>query len=79
MPPASWRMGMPYAGLLIEDEADRVRAANKKIAALPGPLVIAQAASSVELERNSDAYCLNWLLEEVSTRMKTAAAGGMRA
>jgi len=29
-----------------------------------------------QLERDPDAYCLNWLLEEVSTSINTAAAGG---
>jgi RHH-type proline utilization regulon transcriptional repressor/proline dehydrogenase/delta 1-pyrroline-5-carboxylate dehydrogenase len=29
-----------------------------------------------QLERDPDAYCLNWLLEEVSTSIKTSAAGG---
>jgi len=42
----------------------------------PGPLVLVQAASGEELARNPDAYCLNWLLEEVSTSINTAAAGG---
>ncbi|MGY5794862.1 hypothetical protein ACXHXM_32295 len=28
------------------------------------------------LERDPDVYCLNWLLEEVSTSINTAPAGG---
>lgn len=43
---------------------------------LPGPLVLTQAASTEELANNPDAYCLNWLLEEVSTSINTTAAGG---
>jgi RHH-type proline utilization regulon transcriptional repressor/proline dehydrogenase/delta 1-pyrroline-5-carboxylate dehydrogenase len=73
---ADWRMDVPFAGALIEGEAERVRSVNKQIATLPGPLVLVQAASTVELAKNPDAYCLNWLLEEVSTSVNTAAAGG---
>jgi RHH-type proline utilization regulon transcriptional repressor/proline dehydrogenase/delta 1-pyrroline-5-carboxylate dehydrogenase len=47
-----------------------------KIAAMPGPLLLTQSASTEQLERDPDAYCLNWLLEEVSTSINTAAAGG---
>ena len=45
----------------------------------PGPdnlFVLVQAASTEELKRDPDAYCLNWLLEEVSTSINTTAAGG---
>ncbi|MBW9113631.1 trifunctional transcriptional regulator/proline dehydrogenase/L-glutamate gamma-semialdehyde dehydrogenase [Rhizobium cauense] len=66
----------PMAGALIEGEGDRVSAILEKIAAMPGPLLLTQSASTAELERNPDAYCLNWLLEEVSTSINTAAAGG---
>ncbi|MFB2549839.1 trifunctional transcriptional regulator/proline dehydrogenase/L-glutamate gamma-semialdehyde dehydrogenase [Ensifer soli] len=71
-----WAADAPFAGALIEGEEDAVRAANRAIAALPGPLVLTQAASSAELARNAEAYCLNFLLEEVSTSINTAAAGG---
>ena len=73
---ADWRMDVPFAGALIEGEAERVRTVNRQIATLPGPLVLVQAASTAELSKNPDAYCLNWLLEEVSTSINTAAAGG---
>ncbi|MDQ0560179.1 RHH-type proline utilization regulon transcriptional repressor/proline dehydrogenase/delta 1-pyrroline-5-carboxylate dehydrogenase [Rhizobium mesoamericanum] len=66
----------PKAGALIEGDADRVLAMLAKVAAMPGPLLLTQCASSEELEANPDAYCLNWLLEEVSTSINTAAAGG---
>ena len=69
-------MDVPFAGALIEGEAERVRTVNRQIATLPGPLVLVQAASTAELSKNPDAYCLNWLLEEVSTSINTAAAGG---
>jgi RHH-type proline utilization regulon transcriptional repressor/proline dehydrogenase/delta 1-pyrroline-5-carboxylate dehydrogenase len=73
---SDWAADVPFSGALIEGDADHIRTANKKIAALPGPLVLVQAASAQELSANPDAYCLNWLLEEVSTSINTAAAGG---
>jgi RHH-type proline utilization regulon transcriptional repressor/proline dehydrogenase/delta 1-pyrroline-5-carboxylate dehydrogenase len=63
------------SGALIEGEADHVRDALARIASLDGPLVLAQAASSRAVA-SEGAYCLNWLLEEVSTSINTAAAGG---
>ena len=72
-----WAKSGPFAGALVEGDAERIRAANEKIAALPGPLVLVQAASTETIyARNADAYCLNWLLEEVSTSINTTAAGG---
>jgi RHH-type proline utilization regulon transcriptional repressor/proline dehydrogenase/delta 1-pyrroline-5-carboxylate dehydrogenase len=73
---SNWKADAPFAGALTEGDADRIRSVNKQIAALPGPLVLVQAASTEELARNPDAYCLNWLLEEISTSINTAAAGG---
>ncbi len=64
------------SGALIEGDAERVSAVVKQIAAIPGPLLLTQAASTRELEENPEAYCLNWLLEESSTSINTAAAGG---
>ncbi|MGQ3076292.1 MAG: hypothetical protein ACT7A5_34920, partial [Ferrovibrionaceae bacterium] len=61
---------------LVEGNAEVVLAANRRIAALPGPLVLMQAATTEELATDPEAYCLNWLLEEVSTSINTAAAGG---
>jgi RHH-type proline utilization regulon transcriptional repressor/proline dehydrogenase/delta 1-pyrroline-5-carboxylate dehydrogenase len=71
-----WEKDGPFAGALIEGDGERVRAVNKRIAALPGPLVLVQAASAGEIAGDRLAYCLNWLLEEVSTSINTAAAGG---
>lgn len=71
-----WAADGPFAGALVEGDGARVREVGKAIAALPGPLVLVQAASTEEIVRNPDAYCLNWLLEEVSTSINTAAAGG---
>ena len=39
-------------------------------------LVLVQAAGSDALAADAEAYCLNWLVEEVSTSINTAAAGG---
>ncbi|WP_281406670.1 aldehyde dehydrogenase family protein [Rhizobium sp. P44RR-XXIV] len=71
-----WAADGPFAGALIEGDAARVQRAIKTISALPGPLLLTQAASSEEIAGSADAYCLNWLLEEVTTSINTAAAGG---
>ena len=73
---ADWAKNGPFAGALVEGDAEAVRAVNRKIAGLPGPLVLVQAATTEELLSDPEAYCLNWLLEEVSTSINTAAAGG---
>ncbi|RFB81239.1 trifunctional transcriptional regulator/proline dehydrogenase/L-glutamate gamma-semialdehyde dehydrogenase [Methylovirgula sp. 4M-Z18] len=73
---SNWEADGPFAGALLEGDADRIKALNQKIANLPGPLVLVQAATTGELTHDPDAYCLNWLLEEVSTSINTAAAGG---
>ncbi|RDJ05839.1 bifunctional proline dehydrogenase/L-glutamate gamma-semialdehyde dehydrogenase [Rhizobium grahamii] len=66
----------PMAGALIEGEDDRVLVMLSKIAAMPGPLLLTQSATPAQVRHDVDAYCLNWLLEEVSTSINTAAAGG---
>ncbi|WP_337181136.1 trifunctional transcriptional regulator/proline dehydrogenase/L-glutamate gamma-semialdehyde dehydrogenase [Shinella sp.] len=71
-----WAKDGPFAGALVEGEAEEVQRVNRRIAGLPGPLVLVQAATSAELVSDPEAYCLNWLLEEVSTSINTAAAGG---
>lgn len=73
---SDWEKAGPFAGALVEGNAETVLAANRRIAALPGPLVLTQAATTEELATDPEAYCLNWLLEEVSTSINTAAAGG---
>jgi RHH-type transcriptional regulator, proline utilization regulon repressor / proline dehydrogenase / delta 1-pyrroline-5-carboxylate dehydrogenase len=70
-----WASAGPLSGALIEGEGVAVTEVLQRIAELPGPLLLAQAASSADVGR-PDAYCLNWLLEEVSTSINTAAAGG---
>jgi RHH-type transcriptional regulator, proline utilization regulon repressor / proline dehydrogenase / delta 1-pyrroline-5-carboxylate dehydrogenase len=71
-----WEQDGPFSGALVEGDAERVKQVNRKLAALPGPLVLVQAATPQELQQDPQAYCLNWLLEEVSTSINTAAAGG---
>jgi RHH-type proline utilization regulon transcriptional repressor/proline dehydrogenase/delta 1-pyrroline-5-carboxylate dehydrogenase len=71
-----WEADGPFSGALVEGDTARVGEVNRRIAQLSGPLVLVQAASTEELKRDPDAYCLNWLLEEVSTSINTTAAGG---
>ena len=63
-----WAQAGPYAGALVEGDAAQVRAAQARIAALPGPIVLTQAACA--------GYRTEWLMEEVSTSINTTAAGG---
>ena len=72
----NWEADGPFSGALVEGDAARVRAVNRRIAMLAGPLVLVQAAATEALDTDAAAYCLNWLLEEVSTSINTAAAGG---
>lgn len=71
-----WNAVGPFAGALIEGDGAQARAVNQKIAGLAGPLVLVQSATTQELLSDADAISLNWLLEEVSTSVNTAAAGG---
>ncbi|ONF94928.1 trifunctional transcriptional regulator/proline dehydrogenase/L-glutamate gamma-semialdehyde dehydrogenase [Sphingomonas jeddahensis] len=61
-----WTCEGPYAGALIEGDAARVCALQQQVAALDGPIVLAQAND----------YRTEWLVEEVSTSINTTAAGG---
>ncbi len=65
-----------FGGALVEGGVERVQSVCKRIAAIPGPLVPVQAASANEIARNQNAYNIQWLLEEVSTSINMAAAGG---
>lgn len=71
-----WSADSPFGGALVEGEAERIRSICKRISAIPGPLVLVQAASADEIARNPNAYDVQWLLEEVSTSINMAAAGG---
>ena len=71
-----WSEAGPFASALVEGGAERVMKLNQEIAAIDGPLVLVQSATTIEIENDIEAYCLNWLVEEVSTSINTAAAGG---
>jgi RHH-type transcriptional regulator, proline utilization regulon repressor / proline dehydrogenase / delta 1-pyrroline-5-carboxylate dehydrogenase len=73
---ADWAKSGPFAGALVEGDGNRVRELNTRIAALDGPLVLVQAATTQALASDPEAICLSWLVEEVSTSVNTAAAGG---
>jgi delta-1-pyrroline-5-carboxylate dehydrogenase (PutA C-terminal domain) len=73
---ADWNADGPFAAALVEGDGARIAEINQRIAALDGPLVLVQAATTAQLESDVEAYCLNWLVEEVSTSINTAAAGG---
>ncbi|MEP9350635.1 trifunctional transcriptional regulator/proline dehydrogenase/L-glutamate gamma-semialdehyde dehydrogenase [Xanthobacter sp. KR7-225] len=73
---SDWEAAGPLAGALIEGDAERVRAANRRLADLGGPLALVQAAATDDLLEDPGAYCLDWLIEEVSTSINTTAAGG---
>ena len=66
----------PYAGALIEGDENSIIEKQKIIAALSGPIILTQAATSEELTSGELPYNLGYLSEEVSTSVNTAAAGG---
>lgn len=72
----NWEKSGPFAGALVEGDAERVVEVNRKVAALPGPLVLVQAATTQALSGASQPYNLDWLVEEVSVSVNTTAAGG---
>lgn len=72
----NWSADGPFAGALIEGEGAFVTKMLQRIAALPGPLLLTQAANLAEMETQESAYCLDWLVEELSISINTAAAGG---
>lgn len=73
---SDWAKDGPFAGALVEGDRERISYAIKRIANLPGPLVLVQAASLEEMTQGSLSYGLDWLIEEVSISINTAAAGG---
>jgi len=60
---------------LVEAGPEALGAILKDLAARPGPIIPVQAAASAHM-RTAGAYCLDWLVEEVSTSVNTTAAGG---
>jgi RHH-type proline utilization regulon transcriptional repressor/proline dehydrogenase/delta 1-pyrroline-5-carboxylate dehydrogenase len=63
------------AGALIEGTAEGLPPILGNIAARPGPVLPTQAATSAQCA-TPRAFCLDWLVEEVSTSTNTTAAGG---
>jgi RHH-type proline utilization regulon transcriptional repressor/proline dehydrogenase/delta 1-pyrroline-5-carboxylate dehydrogenase len=62
-------------GALIEGDASALASIRPGLAERPGPLIIIQAATTGQC-MTTTAYRLEWLVEEVSTAINTAAAGG---
>ncbi|MBU0774165.1 MAG: L-glutamate gamma-semialdehyde dehydrogenase, partial [Alphaproteobacteria bacterium] len=59
----------PVAAVLVDGEPDIVSAMVQAVADWPGRIVPVHAPGP-------DGYCLDWLMEEVSTSINTTAAGG---
>jgi RHH-type proline utilization regulon transcriptional repressor/proline dehydrogenase/delta 1-pyrroline-5-carboxylate dehydrogenase len=63
------------AGALVAGDADAIAEAARRLAARPGPIVRLQGLSTARLAAGED-YDLAALVEERSTTINTAAAGG---
>jgi len=72
----NWAADCPFACALIEGEGVRVNAVQEKLCQLSGPLILAQAATLAQMREDENAWCLNWLVDEVAVSVNTAAAGG---
>jgi RHH-type proline utilization regulon transcriptional repressor/proline dehydrogenase/delta 1-pyrroline-5-carboxylate dehydrogenase len=75
---SDWTEALPVSVVLAEceGEGEELIALNRRIAALPGPIIGVQAAASDALASGAADYRLEWLLEERSVSINTAAAGG---
>ncbi len=71
-----WREAGSFSCALVEGDAERTQQLGSEMAAVEGPIVLVQAASSAEIGDANLPYNVNLLLEEVSTSINTAAAGG---
>ena len=60
----------PFAAALVEGDSAKIAATAQCVADMPGPIV------PVHVDEHGQGYCLDWLLEEVSTSINTTAAGG---
>uniref|UniRef100_UPI0025F0D11A trifunctional transcriptional regulator/proline dehydrogenase/L-glutamate gamma-semialdehyde dehydrogenase n=1 Tax=Sphingomonas sp. TaxID=28214 RepID=UPI0025F0D11A len=69
---ADWEGRGPYAGALTTKTGGALIDFQAAIAALPGPIVPVQTADTMA----DLPYCLDWLLDEVTISVNTAAAGG---
>ena len=63
-------------GVLVEGDAEAISRVSRDAAALPGPVVLVQGASTKGLIDGTQRYNLDLLVLEVSTSINTAAAGG---
>ncbi|KAA0595891.1 trifunctional transcriptional regulator/proline dehydrogenase/L-glutamate gamma-semialdehyde dehydrogenase [Azospirillum lipoferum] len=68
---ASWLSFGALAGALVEGDAARLLAANRRIAELPGPLVLTQGVPA-----GGEGVEIAWLMNERSLSTNTTAAGG---
>ena len=59
----------PFAAVLVEGDKDRVITMARRVASMPGAIIPVHAPTA-------DGYPVIWLLEEISTSINTAAAGG---
>jgi RHH-type proline utilization regulon transcriptional repressor/proline dehydrogenase/delta 1-pyrroline-5-carboxylate dehydrogenase len=73
---SDWCAAGPLAAALIEGGKDRLCELNRRFSEPEGPLLLTQGASAAALASGAQNYCLDWLLEETSTSINTAAAGG---
>ena len=63
------------AAALVEGEPEAVTGVSRELAHRRGPIVPVHAASGTDM-LSPDAYCADWLVEEVSLSINTTAAGG---
>lgn len=71
-----WTADGPLAAALVEAETADMPEILGRIAALPGPLVLTQGLTPQALASREADYALEWLIEERSVSINTAAAGG---
>ncbi len=72
-----WRMADDIKGVLFEGDEEAFRQINQEVAKRPGPILSVQRSLPLAgSDRACGGYCLDWLLEERSISINTAAAGG---
>jgi RHH-type proline utilization regulon transcriptional repressor/proline dehydrogenase/delta 1-pyrroline-5-carboxylate dehydrogenase len=72
-----WRKADDIKGILFEGDEEAFRLVNQEVAERHGPILPVQRASPPRnLDQVSGGYCLDWLMEERSISINTAAAGG---
>ena len=70
-----WTNAGPFAAILYEGDAEKLRLLDQRAADLPGAIVAVHALTAAELAEGAN-YPLEWLVEEVAISTNTAAAGG---